>query len=196
MHTHRYISWYDNAISKDYCEHLIQKFHDNKDACGFQTRSNVKHFDQINYTEYEGIFGNDVEYLMGVFMKYTVQYIQDHDLPKWQFPLGDIGYYHFEDFRHKNYQPDVGEFKDHSDATTPPTSSRYLVMFIYLEDGEGGETVLLDQELPIERKAGRLLMFPPLWTYPHRANVPRGNEKNIIGSYLLFKPMDEEYANE
>jgi hypothetical protein len=40
--------------------------------------------------------------------------------------------------------------------------------------------------LTIERESGKLIMFPPLWTHPHKGDMPVGNPKYIIGSYLHF----------
>jgi len=181
----KYINWYDNAISQDYCQHLVDKFHGNKHL-GFTNNTSVKQFTELNYSKHLDLYAQEINVLANLLSKYVLQYIEDNDIQEWQFPLYNIGEWKFEDFRHKCYAPDVGKFEDHVDGATMYSKDRYLVMFIYLEDGEGGETVLLDQDIAVERKAGRLLMFPPAWTYPHRANIPLGNEKNIIGSYLRF----------
>jgi prolyl 4-hydroxylase len=181
----KYITWYDDVISKEYCQYLIDKFHQYKHL-GVSNNNEIKRFDELNYSRFADLYTDEVNVLANVMAEYVLRYIEDNDIQSWQFPLHQIREWRFEDFRHKCYQPDVGVFEDHVDGSNIDSKERYLVMFIYLEDGEGGETVMLDQNIAVERKAGRLLMFPPMWTYPHRANMPRGNEKNIVGSYLRF----------
>jgi hypothetical protein len=56
----------------------------------------------------------------------------------------------------------------------------------YLNDVEtGGETVFKD--LIIQPKKGTLLIFPPLWMFPHKGNAPIGESKYIMSTYLHYK---------
>jgi hypothetical protein len=86
----------------------------------------------------------------------------------------------------KKYEADKGEFKEHIDATNIESSKRFLVFFAYLNDGDGGGTTFTKNNLTIDRESGKLIMFPPLWTHPHKGDKPIGNPKYIIGSYLHF----------
>jgi hypothetical protein len=56
----------------------------------------------------------------------------------------------------------------------------------YLNDVEsGGNTVFGD--VIITPKKGTLVMFPPLWMYPHRGEPPLSGPKYIMSAYLHYK---------
>jgi hypothetical protein len=38
----------------------------------------------------------------------------------------------------------------------------------------------------VKAKCGRLVMFPPLWMYPHKGSVPISGAKYIMSSYLHY----------
>ena len=89
----------------------------------------------------------------------------------------------------KRYLPGVGErFDLHVDVTDYESARRFLVVFIYLNDKfEGGETVFPQLNLMAMPKAGRLIMFPPMWAWLHRANpILRGQPKYIVGTLLHY----------
>lgn len=176
-----YIKVYDDVIDLEYCTHLKNKFHENKDL-QLERDTEVFTFDEINLAKNLDVYQNEVNDLMGVFDKCVDMYKEDCQIQDWQFPKE----YGFEEIRQKCYAPDKGIFNPHVDAIGPDSMRRFLVFFLYLDEGEGGETILYDQKTYVERKAGRLLMFPPTWTYPHSGAMPKGSEKQIIGSYLHY----------
>ena len=56
----------------------------------------------------------------------------------------------------------------------------------YLNDvNEGGKTVFKDIE--IQPKQGTLIVFPPLWMYPHKGEPPTSGSKYIMSTYLHYK---------
>jgi hypothetical protein len=94
----------------------------------------------------------------------------------------------FENFRIKHYAEGSGDrFDEHIDAANIETSKRYIAFFWYLNDvPEGGETVITNFVMVIKPEKGKLLMFPPLWMYPHRGNDVKRGEKFLLSSYLHF----------
>jgi hypothetical protein len=65
------------------------------------------------------------------------------------------------------------------------TSRRFISFFWYLNDvAEGGETEFVD--LTIKPEAGKLVIFPPLWMFPHKGNPPISNEKYLLSTYLHY----------
>jgi len=177
----KYVNVYDDIISKEYCDHLIKKFHSNQ-KCWEKHNNELFTFNQINLINHNNIFEEEIRNLMNIFGKMVDRYAYDSKLLSIQFPQN----YGFEAIRMKHYEADVGEFRPHVDANDVNTNKRFLVFFLYLDEGEGGETLLYDQEMAVPRKPGRLLMFPPMWTYPHAGNMPIGKDKHIIGSYLHY----------
>jgi hypothetical protein len=64
-------------------------------------------------------------------------------------------------------------------------------MFYYLNDvEEGGETAFDDKVseyyLKVKSKQGRIVMFPPMWMYPHKGLKPISNPKYIISTYMHY----------
>ena len=56
----------------------------------------------------------------------------------------------------------------------------------YLNDVEnGGETEFLN--VSIKPKAGTLVVFPPLWMFPHKGNAPISGSKYLLSTYLHYK---------
>ncbi len=68
---------------------------------------------------------------------------------------------------------------------------RVLLYTIYLNDGfEGGETEFYYQRRRIAPRAGDLLIAPAFFTHTHRGNRPRGKDKYIATSWVLFNPAE------
>lgn len=97
--------------------------------------------------------------------------------------------YTMEGFRMKKYDRDKGLFDLHVDSNDKITSDRFLGVLIYCNDVKsGGETVfnLGNKNLTIQPKCGTIVMFPPFWTYPHAALIPKSSDKYIISTYLRY----------
>ena len=133
--------------------------------------------------------------VMPKFQSAVEKYKKDVDLHPTQFPerLG------WEEFRMKRFicgtgKEDDEQFGDHADVLTHEGAKRILILMVYLNDNfNGGETVfpvLGDQIKPVR---GRLLMFPPTWTYLHRGNPPRlpGYAKYFLMTYLNYGNIDD-----
>lgn len=76
------------------------------------------------------------------------------------------------------------------------TLHRHLLWTLYLNDGfEEGETEFLAQRRKITPKTGSLLFAPAGFTHTHRGNRPRGGDKFIATSWVLFRPAAQLYAN-
>jgi len=95
--------------------------------------------------------------------------------------------YGFEEIRFKRYLPnDKDEFQEHVDVGDYDSARRFLVFFLYLNDNKGGETSFSEYDIKVKPQTGRLLMFPPTWTYLHTGHKPIETPKYIIGSYLHY----------
>ena len=77
-------------------------------------------------------------------------------------------------------------FSPHVDCTRLDNSKRFLVFFLYLNNNFDGRTSFSEYDMQVYPKAGRLLMFPPTWTYLHAGFKPKLEPKYIIGSYLHY----------
>jgi hypothetical protein len=75
------------------------------------------------------------------------------------------------------------------------TLHRVLLWTIYLNDAfEDGETEFLYQRRRIVPRTGSLLIAPAGFTHTHRGNRPKGGNKYIATSWVLFERADRLYA--
>ncbi|NUO71990.1 MAG: 2OG-Fe(II) oxygenase [Frateuria sp.] len=75
------------------------------------------------------------------------------------------------------------------------TLHRHLLWTLYLNDGFGdGETEFLHQRRRIVPQAGALLLAPAAFTHTHRGNRPRGGDKLIATSWVLFQRAEQLYG--
>lgn len=94
-----------------------------------------------------------------------------------------------EQFRMKRYAPGGDCFSDHVDVIDHTSARRFLSFLFYLNTPEdGGETVFktLDKPITVVPERGTLLVFPPLWMFPHAGLSTINNSKYIISGYLHY----------
>jgi len=73
---------------------------------------------------------------------------------------------------------------------------RVLLWTIYLNDAfTEGETEFLYQQRRIVPRTGSLLLAPAGFTHTHRGNRPKGGNKYIATSWVLFERADKLYGN-
>ncbi len=189
----RYIQVYENTLDPEFCKELIDMFESNTQLYNKVDKAAVAgektYFNQINITENMNDIQSFKSYhnkLVSVGRKIVSDYI--NILPSPVYPTNYTNTW--ENFRMKRYMPGGYEgFGLHGDATHTGTISRWLAFFWYLNDvEEGGTTTFLYHEDEVigsvEAKQGRCLVFPPLWTYPHKGDPPMSGPKYIVGSYL------------
>jgi hypothetical protein len=75
------------------------------------------------------------------------------------------------------------------------TLHRVLLWSVYLNEGfSEGETEFLHQRRKIVPQAGSLLIAPTAFTHTHRGNMPKGGNKYIATSWVLFQPAEKVFA--
>jgi hypothetical protein len=80
---------------------------------------------------------------------------------------------------------------DHGEAL-----HRAVLWTIYLNDGfEDGETEFLYQARKVVPRTGRLLIAPGGFTHTHRGNRPRGGDKYIATSWVLYQRAESLFGN-
>lgn len=73
---------------------------------------------------------------------------------------------------------------------------RVLLWTIYLNDDfSEGETEFLYQNRRITPRSGSLLFAPTAFTHTHRGNMPKGGNKYIATSWVLFQRAEQLYAD-
>jgi hypothetical protein len=184
-----YIATYENVLPKQLCGEIIELFELHTEQHEQTLLDGHRSFTEINITKDVSVWTDVQEHLLNSAQQYLGDYMNKFQIDKKSWPES-LGY---EQFRMKRYMPnDKDEFAFHVDVGDYASARRFLVFFWYLNDvEEGGATAFRrNQQLPIEQKvqpkAGRLLIFPPLWTHPHIGMRPISGPKYIIGSYLHY----------
>lgn len=99
--------------------------------------------------------------------------------------LADQGGY---PYWHCELYPKIG---DHNGETL----HRVLLWSVYLNDAFAeGETEFLQQQRKIVPQTGSLLIAPAGFTHTHRGNMPRGGNKYIATSWVLFQRAEQLFA--
>jgi hypothetical protein len=173
-----------NNLSSDVCKFLINFFDENEELHERIDNDRKPNFTQLNLTKNSKLSDN-VEKIHNTLIRKTIEYKEKYYkfIDKRCFPEKNA----FEQFRIKKYQNNGSDvFDAHVDVTDSSSSIRFLSFMWYLNDvNEGGETEFLD--LVIKPESGKLLVFPPLWMFPHRGNCPKSNPKYILSTYLHYK---------
>ena len=147
------------------------------------------------YESYEPIdYGNftqveiDTEHKLTNYMKDIVYKVTDH-----YFELHDKTNQHpepfaLEGFRIKRYEPNKGSFPWHTDASNIQNCTRFLALLFYLNTSEAG-TKFEKTYVPAEK--GSVVVFPPMWMFPHEGEMPKKEPKFIMSTYLHFMGVDK-----
>jgi hypothetical protein len=88
------------------------------------------------------------------------------------------------------------ELYPHRQGDNCESLHRVVLWTIYLNDAfDAGETEFLYQGRKIVPKTGSLLIAPAAFTHTHRGNRPRGGDKFIATSWILFNRAEKIYAS-
>ena len=76
----------------------------------------------------------------------------------------------------------------HIDGGSHSFSHRQLVAIWYLNDveGPGGETEFRIQNIAVQPRAGKLILFPPFWTHEHRGVTLQRGVKYLATTWVVF----------
>ena len=170
-----YIKVYDNVISKPICDKIIEHYNQsNPEFVDNELRPKFHHL-----TLPPDMSKN----LLEIVREYLVRYAGSTGLIEW-IPQQ----YAVEDFRVKRYRKDTDDqFAPHVDVGDHASARRFLAFFMYLNTVDiGGETEFVTINKKVKPKQGRLLIFPPLWNYPHQGKPTVSDDKYLVGSYLHY----------
>jgi len=179
-----FIKIYENSLEPDVCNFLISLFEQIEEKHENHNNDGKPNFTQFNLTENRELSA-EVNQVHNHIIKKIFEYKQIY----YQYICKDVfpQEHALEQFRIKKYNAGGEDrFDTHVDVMTYETSRRFLSFMWYLNDvEEGGKTVFKDLE--IQPKQGTLVVFPPLWLFPHRGEPPMSNSKYILTSYLHYK---------
>ena len=108
------------------------------------------------------------------------------------YRLLNANYLTEDTFQIQKYKKGEGKYIYHHDFLVNWERRRYRVITFlwYLNDVfEGGETEI-GGEILVKPEAGKLLLFPACWTFPHRGKVPISHDKYIVTGWFYINESD------
>lgn len=175
-----YIKVYENVVPKRICDNIITTFNEVQDDPVIEKHDTEHYkFDQwnLNTTGWEGIATSFIR----ASIPKLIEYVNDLELQNFLQISGA-----FEHTRVKKYYKSSDyRFDTHVDVADRASAHRSLVFMAYLNDNNG-VTEFPTLDLQFTPKAGDLLVFPPLWMFPHGGKNPTDHDKFIMMSSMHY----------
>lgn len=187
-----YIRVIDDLIPPEVCERLIQAFQSTKplhrEVPGQMVELDLLRLLQDPELEVaEGLrqeIAEITDQIMRTILEEWRQYQQTWDPDDMMPPFGAWG---AEGMRIKQYRVGEHEFRLHTDVGHRDSTERFLAFLLYLNDpGPQAGTSFPRQEVYVEPRQGSLMIFPPLWMFPHEGLMPQVRDKYILSTYLRY----------
>jgi Rps23 Pro-64 3,4-dihydroxylase Tpa1-like proline 4-hydroxylase len=195
-----------NSISKELCKTIINMFDSDKnkyEGVTFQgLNKNIKDTEDLVIPNIPNKNGFDKwnkihKFLEKELAKNTKEYVKMLDNfvnTNHEKENTDSNYTTFgtslsnESFMVQRYTKQKGRYIYHNDFWSDWEQKKYRVITYlwYLNTvEEGGETEFWGTHT-IKPEAGKLLLFPASWTFPHRGKMPLSHDKYIITGWLYL----------
>jgi hypothetical protein len=185
--TFNYIKTYYNSIPNILCDEIINLFEKSNTKYEGITLGGLNK--DINDTTDLNIPTNDDVWLN------INKYLNDEISRRLQDYINDVknvlicrNFHIFDKYLIQKYTKNVGKYIEHTDDSYSEkyNSNRYITFIWYLNDvNKGGETLFWG-DYKITPKKGKLVLFPSLWCFPHKGNIPLSNDKYIITGWLYL----------
>tara|TARA_B100001250_G_scaffold31893_1_gene26067 strand:+ start:162 stop:683 length:522 start_codon:yes stop_codon:yes gene_type:complete len=171
------IKTYEDALSKEWCDSLIQLFENAENYHHRVDRNYKPKFTELDVNQCAPQYISGLlQFTKIVYDNYKVDLNATH-LPE---------YKQLEDYRIKRYISGGDErYDEHIDVSNYRNANRCLSIIFYLNDNNG-DTEFPRENIRITPKLGRVLVFPPMWMYPHIGHPPTDNTKYILHTTLQY----------
>lgn len=169
-----YIMLFDNVMPVEICNEIIQMYDKAPQANKTKYDNEIYVFERLemDYNFCQG-YANKI-------IPYFEHYLEKVGMKEF------LGIQAFEGVRINKYHKNSNErFETHIDSINQQTAKRYLYSLLYLNDNNGN-TEFPTLDISVKPKVGSMLMFPPLWLYPHRALNPTDDDKYVLMTNLQF----------
>lgn len=168
---------YPSIVARASCLDVIRAFEENFPKTSISRyETDLYRFDQANVNQVWPELANDFAGFVAGLAKGYFAEIGVKDF---------IGVQSFEEVRIKKYLKGQGEFRPHIDVDDLASAKRYLIAMLYLNDNNG-VTTFPNLNIQITPKAGDIVMFPPMWMFPHAGTMPTDTDKYIMMTSLTY----------
>ena len=191
---HDFLGIFDNAVSKEYCDFLIDFFEQKQNAGKTITAKRWENVEKLKKDHNIFLFNKETDPLiidadsdaLRPFYE-SVQYCYEIYADKYGAISGLGDHKLNQEIKMQKTLPGEGYHVWHCEADTLNTSKRLFLAMMYLNTvDKGGETEFLYQQKRVECVAGRLLLCPTTFTHTHRGNPPLDATKYMINGWIQF----------
>ena len=179
-----YLEIYENMLSKELCDKIIELFLKEKNKHDGYTSSGIKK-EIKNTTDFHLKNSKTLEWLnidkqlYNILNKCLIKYRDKYDAFKGYNKIDDTG------FQIQRYVKNEGFYVYHHDFFVEQKKHRILTFLFYLNDvEEGGETEFFYGKIKVKPETGKCVLFPASWTFPHKATMPLSNDKFVVTGWL------------
>lgn len=185
-----FIQIYDNALTKEECEMIINRFETKDKHRHVSINTEIKNtddplklcteisFDCRNSDDafYHRMVNNAIERKFYLYRKKHP--FLEYGGNTYKFNLTSV-------YNLQKYTDGEGYFPLHCEHGSF-SPYRMLVWMIYLNDAKSG-TFFPSQKKTLKPKAGRLAIWPAGWTHPHKGVTPNVGEKYILTGWWNYE---------
>ena len=190
---------YDDVLSVEKCERVIEFFDKNTKLHQRFDNNQRPNFTQLNITQHaqsEEASEDDIELhteLTTLFMNaislYQIDCSVTDEMPS-QWGLEQIRIKKYNkalDCCDADLIQSADQFAEHVDVGDHNSARRFIALFLYLNHTETtGKTIFPYLDLQVDPIPGRVLVFPPMWMYPHAGLPSFSEDKYTIGTYCHY----------
>ena len=178
-----YCVYIEDHMPKNICNDVVNLF-ESADIERRATPNNTPRLSQLNFTR-KSYLNEELHKVICQYLLSAVDHYRFNIKSFYAFAPRNL---YFEHFRIKRYiSEDEDQFDTHVDVTNVLDECRYLSFMWYLNDViDGGETEFTELDFKIQPKAGALMMFPPIWMFPHKGHLLNSGKKYLLSTYLLY----------
>ena len=196
-----HIYTYDRALNNMVCKDIIKIFElDEMKGPGVISSGynpNIKNAINLDINPNNPKWNKIYDVLLEELFRNIKRYIKQIDLLNGGIHMTErLKFVQCDEPMIQKYIKNEGKYEYHDDFKADYGNKRFRIFtyIFYLNDVfEGGETEFLFGKYKIEPRAGKLLLFPASWTYPHCGKMPFSNDKYIITGWIYIN--EDSYIN-
>jgi hypothetical protein len=194
------IGIFPNALTNEFCDHLIEIFKDEWDnhyigmvgsGIVVPETKNTRDFDLMSSEKYLEEVKVLTDAANDKIDDYILRYkdVPNLDTPLYLFQNGTF----YPNWQLQYYKECEGHFKRyHTEGEYKKFSNRIFAVMFYLNDVEvGGETHFPYWDLKIKPTKGTFVVFPAPWPWMHAGLTPISSDKYIVTTWLVRKEEEE-----
>ena len=185
-----YCVYIENQLPSKICDDLVNLFESVPNKQRVEAKDNRPRFTQFNFTK-KSYLNEELHKTICQYLLSAVDHYRFNIKSFYTFAPRNL---YFEHFRIKRYiSEDADQFDTHVDVGSVSDECRYLSFMWYLNDVvDGGETEFAELDLKIQPEAGALIMFPPIWMFPHKGHLLNSGKKYLLSTYLLYPEQNPD----